>query len=123
MRAAVAALLVATLSVPAAELVNGIVVKDGRAVQATSDWNPVDGALRSANKTGDLIANYSIGRGDFHVVARLRILKQKKSAATFFLDGTHFGPEGAAETIFANGPVFGKLLNIHCLNDTTASPH
>lgn len=91
------------------EPVNGIIVKDGRAVHATTDWNPVAGALRSVNKTGDLLAAYSIGRGDFHVVARLRILKQKKSAATFFLDGNHFGPEGATEKIFVNGDVFGKL--------------
>lgn len=109
MKAALATLFVAAIIAGAADPVNGIIVKDGRAVQAHSDWNPVDGALRSVNKTGDLVAGYSIGRGDFHVVARLRILKQQKSAATFFLDGNHFGPEGASEKIFVNGPVFGQL--------------
>ncbi|MGK0200391.1 MAG: hypothetical protein ACI91J_003681, partial [Yoonia sp.] len=46
---------------------------------------------------------------DFHIAARLRILRQKKSAVSFFLDGSHFGFEGAQETVYVNGDVFGGL--------------
>jgi len=40
------------------------------------------------------------------------MLGQRKSAAIFVLDGSAFGFEGARETIFLNGPLFGGQLRL-----------
>ena len=85
------------------------IVRNGEAIDAFTSWKKEDGFLTGEGKTEHLLAAHKIGRGDFHVVARLRILKQKKSAASFFLAGSHFGFEGASETVFVNGDVFGGL--------------
>ncbi len=37
------------------------------------------------------------------------MLDQQKSAASFFIGAYHFGFEGASETVFVSGPLFGKV--------------
>jgi len=92
-----------------AELAKVSVVKKGELAATVAGWDNRDGFASGAGKTHDLTANCALGGGEFHIFARLRILKQEKSAASFFLDGMHFGFEGAAETIFVNGGAFGGL--------------
>ncbi len=59
-----------------------------------------------------LYAKAAPAGGDFRIVARLRILEQRGSAASFFLGPGHFGFEGARDTLYLNGGIFGgtKLL-------------
>lgn len=92
-----------------AEISQLYVVNEGELATTVPGWKVQDGLAIGAGKSYDLRAKYGLGRGDFHIVARLRILKQKKSAASFFLDGMHFGFEGAAETVFVNGGAFAGL--------------
>jgi lysophospholipase L1-like esterase len=85
------------------------IVEAGKPVDAFTDWKQVDGFVTGEGTKSVFTGGHTLGRGDFHIIARLRILNQKKSAASFFLEGSHFGFEGAAETVFVNGDVFGGL--------------
>jgi hypothetical protein len=85
------------------------IVTSGKPVDAFAKWEMEDGFISGEGKGNDLSAAHTLGRGDFHIAARLRILRQKKSAVSFFLDGSHFGFEGAQETVYVNGDVFGGL--------------
>ena len=88
-----------------------ILVYDGDARDVTcrtNTWKTADGAFVGGPKAR-LTANVTAGPGDFRVRARLRIENQKNSAASFFLGKSHFGFEGAQGTVFASGPLFGKL--------------
>ena len=72
-------------------------------------WQTVDGALVCGGKPNRLLANVAIGKGDFHVKARLRMADQKNSAAAFFLGKNYFGFEGARGTAYLNGHIFGGV--------------
>ena len=74
-----------------------------------SGWRQGAGWIEGAGEGSDLSANVAVGEGDFTVKARLRMLKQRGSAASFFLGENHFGFEGSRETVFVNGPIFGGL--------------
>lgn len=101
-------LLVSSSSI-GAEISQIYVVNGGKLATTVLGWKVQDSFVTGAGKRHDLRAKYGLGRGDFHIIARLRILKQRKSAASFFLDGMHFGFEGSAETVFVNGGAFGGL--------------
>jgi iduronate 2-sulfatase len=87
-----------------------VIVDNGQAKKGHAEgWKPRDGCLEGAGKTPRPIMTFALAQGDFHIKARLRMLDQKGSAASFFLDGNHFGFEGNRETLYLNGPIFGEL--------------
>ncbi len=69
-------------------------------------WRRGEGYLQGAGKGQDLLAGKLLGAGDFHIRARLRILKMKRSAAAFRLGPVFFGFEGARGQTFIAGPMF-----------------
>ena len=77
-----------------------------------STWRQGTGWIEGAGVGNDLSAGVTLGAGDFQIKAQLRMLKQRGSAASFFLGPNHFGFEGARDTVFLSGPIFGgvKLL-------------
>lgn len=83
--------------------------KQTSGVNLTGQWASTPWYVEGKGVGNDLFALTGIKGGDFHVRARLRMVGQKKSAASFFLDGNHFGFEGAAETVFVSGPLFGRV--------------
>lgn len=82
-------------------------------------WTQRDGHIELGGRPHTITAGVRILPGDFHVRARLRMLDQKNSAATFFLGSSHFGFEGASGTLFVNGPLFGK--GVRLLGPSTAT--
>ena len=90
-------------------------VKNGRAVGLVATrkpWTQKETCVELAGVGDYVLAEHSILEGYFRVAARLRMLGQRKSAAIFVLDGSAFGFEGARETIFLNGPLFGGQLRL-----------
>ncbi|SVE53659.1 uncharacterized protein METZ01_LOCUS506513, partial [marine metagenome] len=92
-----------------------VLVREGKAVSMQikgSQWRQVDEWVEGAGTGSDLAASVTIGKGNFQVKGRLRMLKQRRSAASFFLGNNHFGFEGSSETLFLSGPIFNgvKLL-------------
>ena len=87
-------------------------VKNGKAAgmqQKASKWKQMPGWIEGHGVGNDVLADSKILEGDFLLSAELRIVNQRGSAASFFLEGNHFGFEGGAETVFVNGPIFGGL--------------
>lgn len=63
-------------------------------------------------------ASIEVGRGDFRVVARLRIRKLSHTAATFKLGDSHFGFDGESRRLFLSGPLFGnKVTHLNAATD------
>ena len=92
-----------------------VLVRDGQSTgmqMKVGNWKQADKWIEGTGSDNDLMAGFTLGKGDFHVEGRLRILNQRKSAASFFLGNNHFGFEGAKETLFLSGPIFNgvKLL-------------
>ena len=88
-----------------------VLVRDGKNVGvffSAAPWKANEGYLESSSGSL-LLATRSITAGDFHIQARLRMVKQEASAASFFLGTSHFGFEGARKTLYLNGPMFGGL--------------
>ncbi|QDT32720.1 sialidase family protein [Thalassoglobus polymorphus] len=75
----------------------------------SKEWKTKDGAIEGHGLNSLLLSERSLKLGPFQVDARLRLIGQEKSAATFQLGNSHFGFEGAAEEVFVNGPIFGDL--------------
>ena len=94
-------------------------VRDGKNIGvffSAAPWQPRKGHLQSV--TGSLlVATRSITKGDFHIRARLRMINQEASAASFFLGDSHFGFEGAKKTLYLNGPMFGGLTLLGSPNE------
>ncbi|MDP6504871.1 MAG: sialidase family protein, partial [Planctomycetota bacterium] len=67
------------------------------------------GFVEGTGKGNWLYASRKITGGDFRIHARLRMLKQERSAASFFLDSNFFEFEGARRTLFLNGRIFGGV--------------
>jgi lysophospholipase L1-like esterase len=87
-------------------------VRGGKAVDlqlAASNWSQQDELIEGAGVGNDVVAPRAIGDGDCRISARLRMLDQKKSAASLFIGANHFGFEGASETVFVSGPLFGMV--------------
>jgi lysophospholipase L1-like esterase len=87
-------------------------VRGGQAVDlplASVNWSQQEESIEGAGVGNDLVAPRAIGAGDCRISARLRMLDQQKSAASFFIGANHFGFEGASETVFVSGPLFGKV--------------
>lgn len=78
-------------------------------VHLTEQWTSHPWFVEGQGVGNDLFSLVGVKGGDFHVRARLRMVNQKASAASFFLDGNHFGFEGAAQTVFVSGPLFGAV--------------
>ena len=91
-------------------------VQKGKALgvhDASNHWQSRQQGLEGKGERIFLYADKMIGKGDFKVTARLRMLNQAKSAAGFVLGESFFGFEGAkGEEIFLNGPLFGGYQNI-----------
>jgi lysophospholipase L1-like esterase len=86
-------------------------VRDGKNVGvyfSAAPWVSSEGHLESTTDSL-LLAARSITEGDFYIQARLRMINQEASAASFFLGSNHFGFEGAKKTLYLNGPMFGGL--------------
>ena len=87
-------------------------VRGGKAVDLqldASNWSQQYELIEGAGVGNDVVAPRAIGDGDCRIFARLRMLDQKASAASFFIGANHFGFEGASETVFVSGPLFGKV--------------
>ena len=111
------ALMVASLnSLASGEEQQRTFVHNGKAVgvhDASNQWQSRQQGLEGKGERTFLYADKMIGKGDFRVTARLRMLNQAKSAAGFVLGDSFFGFEGAkGEEIFLNGPLFGGYRNI-----------
>ena len=92
--------------------VERFLVKNGKAIGLqlkASKWKQMPGWTEGHGVGNDVLADSKILEGDFLLSAELRINNQRGSAASFFLEGNHFGFEGGAETVFVNGPIFGGL--------------
>ncbi len=86
--------------------------RGGKAVDlqlAASNWTQQDEWIEGAGVGNDIVAPRALGSGDCRISVRLRMLDQQKSAASFFIGANHFGFEGASETVFVSGPLFGKV--------------
>ncbi len=77
--------------------------------EQSGGWESNAGAIEAQGLNRLLLANRTLKPGPFQIDARLRLIGQKKSAATFQLGRSHFGFEGATEKVFVNGPIFGDL--------------
>ena len=87
-----------------------VVVEKGEPKRANTRWKVSEGFVSGSGQDA-LTADLGLGEGDFRITARLRMLGQKNSAASFFLDSNHFGFEGARGTIYCNAEIFdGKKL-------------
>tara|TARA_B110000438_G_scaffold303064_1_gene362951 strand:+ start:1312 stop:2955 length:1644 start_codon:yes stop_codon:yes gene_type:complete len=87
-------------------------VKNGKAIAMqlkASKWKQFPSWIEGHGVGNDILSDSKILEGDFLLTAELRINNQRGSAASFFLGGNHFGFEGASETIFVSGPIFGGL--------------
>ncbi|MFT5080221.1 MAG: lysophospholipase L1-like esterase [Planctomycetota bacterium] len=84
----------------------------GDAVRLGS-WKQGEGHVQGTGAGKALIAGVGIDGGDFHLSARLRMLGQENCAAGFLINGNFFGFEGAAGTVFRNGPQMGGLRLLH----------
>lgn len=80
---------------------------------APGDWSLEAGVARGTGKGKALRSTWGIGQGDFHLRARLRMLNQQGSAAGFAIGRDFFGFEGAADTLFRNGPNMRGLRLLH----------
>ena len=109
---ACASLLTAPDSGQAAPAEPRLLIQDGQADGVhlhSGTWTLQDGIVQGSGERNYLYARWTVAGGAFRVRARLRILKQRASAASFFLGDNHFGFEGAKQTIYVNGPLFGGL--------------
>ena len=87
-------------------------VKNGKAIAMqlkASKWKQFPSWIEGHGVGNDILSDSKILEGDFLLTAELRINNQRGSAASFFLGGNHFGFEGASETVFVSGPIFGGL--------------
>jgi len=87
-------------------------VKNGKAIAMqlkASKWKQFPSWIEGHGVGNDILSDSKILEGDFLLSAELRINNQRGSAASFFLEGNHFGFEGASETVFVSGPIFGGL--------------
>ena len=79
----------------------------------SSGWETKDGAFQATGVGNYLYSDYEILEGDFVISAKLRMLKQKKSAAGFAIGNGHLGFEGAkAEELFLSGALFGGYKSL-----------
>ena len=69
-------------------------------------WRRADGCLEAAGTDKELWAGKALGKGDFHVRAKLTIHGLARSAAAFRIGGSYFGFEGAHGKVFLTGPLF-----------------
>jgi len=70
-------------------------------------WTRGNGCLVCTGRNY-LYAGRGLGRGDFHIWARLSLDQLAGTAAAFVMDGNQFGFEGAHRKMFVNGPIFGR---------------
>lgn len=89
-----------------------LLIHEGRAMGmhlSSSDWKQEEKFVVGTGVGNVLVAGRTLEAGDFRIQARLRMLKQEASAASFFLGANHFGFEGAKQTFYLSGPLFGGL--------------
>ncbi len=72
-------------------------------------WEENEGALKGQGVRNFLFSTHSLKGKNFELSAKLKLSNQKGSAASFFIGENHFGFEGAKETLYLNGPLFGGL--------------
>jgi len=96
-----------------------VIFVDGpRAPGAYSSWYQRKDYVEGFDRHNILQAHRGVGEGDFRISARLRIKEQRRGEAAFFFGTNHFGFEGARETLFVKGPLFGGT---HLLDPTTTA--
>lgn len=86
------------------------VVRDGVLAEARfigPAWTAAQGGPTAEGVGRFLLAGRGLGKGDFRVSARVKLDRLDGTAATFVLDDSHFGFDGAKKTFFAEGPLFG----------------
>ena len=69
-------------------------------------WTRGKGTIEAGGTSKELWAGKALGKGDFHVTAKLAIHKLAKSAAAFRIGRSYFGFEGGHGKIFLTGPLF-----------------
>lgn len=88
-----------------------VLVESGRAREVVvGGWSGGQQALNGTGPGNRILSAWSLREGDFHLRARLRMEKQRNSAAGFFLDRAFLGFEGARGTLFRNLPGLGLRL-------------
>ena len=71
-------------------------------------WQTEDGCIECTGTGNLLYAGRAIGAGDFHIYAKLALLKLEHTAASFVIDErSHFGFDGGGGRMFVEGPLFG----------------
>ncbi|MFC1806273.1 SGNH/GDSL hydrolase family protein, partial [Planctomycetota bacterium] len=98
-----------TLLKPAAGKQRAVFIGTGEPVQLArglESWKRGKGYLEAGGTDKELWAGKAIGKGDFHVTARLAILKLARSAAAFRIGDSYFGFEGGHGKVFLTGPLF-----------------
>ncbi|MCA9321758.1 MAG: hypothetical protein KDB53_13535, partial [Planctomycetes bacterium] len=89
-------------------------VEKGRALRAiATGFSAGEHGIEGRGPEAFLEAGVSLAAGDFHLRARLRMLRQENSAAAFHLGDDVFGFEGARGRAFRNGPNMGGLRLLH----------
>ncbi len=86
-----------------------VLIERGRvhSVRAEGEWKTVDGALTGSGVGTVLWATPRVGPGEWTVKAKLSITELEGSAASFVIDGSHFGFEGRTGEMFVEGSLFG----------------
>ena len=102
------ALLGACTWASGAEMTQLAIVEDGEARNVAwsgPPWKPGKGTLEAAGPDRWLLANRGLGKGDFHITARLSVHGLRKSAARFSIGrgASSFGFEGNHGKIYITG--------------------
>ncbi|MDP6357163.1 MAG: sialidase family protein, partial [Planctomycetota bacterium] len=84
-------------------------VRDGQPVlikERRGNWKTEDGFIFAEGRSSRLTAGMGVGKGDFRISVRLKLVNMKMSAAALMMGGNYFGFEGAHGKIFLTGTMF-----------------
>ncbi|AQT67197.1 Sialidase precursor [Anaerohalosphaera lusitana] len=74
---------------------------------AGGEWEREGSALVGGGVGKFLYSGWQIGEGNFRVAVRMRLARLDGTAASFVMDGSHFGFDSRTGTLFVEGPLFG----------------
>ena len=86
-------------------------VKQGQPItvdQVGRSWTKTQNHLMCSGTGNYLYASRMIQAGDFHLTMRIGLDALNDTAASFVMDGNHFGFDGGGNRLFVEGPLFGK---------------
>jgi sialidase-1 len=85
-------------------------VKEGRPLAVSEvgrAWTRQADYMECSGTGNFLYASRMIREGDFHLTVRLSLNELNRTAASFVMDGNHFGFDGGDNRLFVEGPGFG----------------